>query len=1120
MAMSAFGDPLDEEPAQPVQRPAVSAFGDPLDDDAPQSVQGSSALDRLDDVGVALSRGFVGAAEGVVGLADILSGGAAGNALEKYAGWNPERRKAELDQLGTPEYRQAQNAVRGATGFAATLRAIGENPSVIPHAIAESAPSMMLGGVFGRGVGAGAQLLGRSAPVLGAAVGEGTVAAGQAAEQTRQATGTLDAKGTGLAIATGAATGLLGAAGARLGRMFGIADIDAQLAGQNGVDVARGLVARVLGSGGLEAVEEAGQSAQETVLGNIAAGRDPMANVGQSAALGAVTGGVMGGAAGARQPRVGELMDQRAAEAARRNGTFGPVYQQVKQNEAVLQDAQPAATPPTPFAGSTDINPLLDNLGVTGEQRKQTLQLLGPSEAEIEARRRGTVSLEEQRRLAGMIGLEGAKAQVFERKIGEAWNAEQTHAVTDFVSSSLATVLKQHESIITGQANDVQKAQFVADVLGLRQSFGELMGARAEAGRALAAYRRDIRTVQQAQDILEQVGGAQGADAMARAIGQAMRSGGVQNIAKVIGHETMFQKLMGRYWRAALLTSPSTHITNTAGSLAFLANEVLERSVAAGIGTVKRATGMKGQTVWQEPLQLVIGAAKGQLNAWRAANTAWETGESSILGGGIKEPGQSLSLKPETMGGKVDYALTLPYRMLAAQDAYMAQLNFEGELRALAYQRAQSEKRSGQLQGKVADRVEQLLSNPPADLVEASTTHAKTMTFNSPGGPLVNAINSAKRKFPVLELVAPYIRTPTNLAKAAVKRTPLAVFAPSVIEDIKAGGAAQERALARIAVGTSFMVLVGALAQAGRVTGAGPDDPEEKRALLASGWQPWSIRTADGQYVQYNRADPFASLMGLAADLSTTRWKDADAGDLVARVIGSFAEAFVSKTYMQGVSDLLNMMDEPKRNASWWFDRTVSSLAQPFAIVSRAASADDPWQRETDGLGDAIKYRLPGQRRELPQKLDAFGLPVPNPAFVGDSVPELMAGISSPTRVTRDSEDPVRMEARRLAWNPGEPSKYQTIRGERHEYTAEQHYELRVIAGHITYIGMHKLLQAPGWNNLTDLQKKDALDALARQARTAARTAFLPVLVNGDRRAVDKLKARTDAALQQLKPRR
>ena len=253
MAISAFGDALDDAPAlpgtpaqQPQAAPAqpevsafgdtLSAFGDALDSDVPTaSAQQPGYLDRIEsaidnsmigDFGRSVARGGLDVGDSVAGITGLLSGGRIPQAL----GYNTSGARSYIDQHDTPERQASRQALDQAKGIGGTLQALIDNPGNIPHLIAQSAPSMVAGGAVGRGVGLaarGAGLAPGAAGVIGAGAGEGIVAAGQQAEQARQHTGTLTPGQSGLALLSGIGTGLLGAAGARIGRKLGVADIDA-----------------------------------------------------------------------------------------------------------------------------------------------------------------------------------------------------------------------------------------------------------------------------------------------------------------------------------------------------------------------------------------------------------------------------------------------------------------------------------------------------------------------------------------------------------------------------------------------------------------------------------------------------------------------------------------------------------------------------------------------------------------------------------------------------------------------------------------------------------------------------------------------------------------------------
>lgn len=1125
--ISAFGDPLDDEPQQPAQaqqpvqpapspaqQPAkpVSAFGDDLHDDQPSRTFGQ----WVTDVGGSVGRGAYNLFDAAAGLGDIASGGAVTPWLANH-GMDSQKARAVLDAEMSPQARAQQQEVADAKGFGPTVKAIAQNPAYAAGQVIESIPTMVVGGVAGKGVALGARALGAApalAGTLGAGAGEGIATAGQQAAQTVHQTGDLTPGQTGLALLSGGLTGLLGAAGARIGRSMGIADIDAQMAGANGVDMAEGLVNRVLTGSGIESLEELSQSAQQQVLTNLATNRPALEGVDKQAAMGGVLGGVMGGAAGLRHPNIASQPQPVPMPVQQQQGMPAPQpVPDAAQIAVQAPTAQPAPKPePLPFAGSQDISPLLDRLNLQGDQRTQTMDLLKPVELNIEDARRGVLPNAERDRLATLIGLQGSDAQVFNRKIGEALNAEQTVALTTHVQDNLKDVLDLQQRITSGNASDIDRATFIQSLGQLRSTFADLAGARAEAGRALSAYKRQAMDYSQAKNVLEAVGGINGADDAAKALGKAIQSGGLTNAAKLISQpEGKMSRLFGYYYRAALLSGVRTHAVNITSNAMTLGNEIIERGIAAGIGGAKRALtgGKSGQTVFAEPLDLLMGMAKGSAKAGTAAYDAFRTGDSPMLGGGKQETGaigSSMNApRPNgvlaTAGWAADKLAGVPYRALGAEDAFFATLNYEGELRTLARQTALAEKKLGQLPAgaKLSQRIEQLVQDPTPSMIESAGEHARTQTFNNQAGAFAQAIMSAKAKQPWLNLIVPFVRTPANIVKFGLKRTPVAPLFEDVRADLMAGGAKQERAVARMLWGSSVMVAAGMAANAGYVTGAGPDDKKEKAALLATGWRPYSIKV-DDTYHEYSRLDPFSQWLGLAADMATMDYQGKGAGDVAANVLGSVVNNTVNKTYMQGLSNFVEFLQDPKRNGPWYLRQMGGTLAQPVTLLSNIASERAPYAREGNSVLDAIQYRVPGLRETLPEKLDAFGQPVPNRIYPGGPL-----SIAAPIAQSKESTDPVRQEAARLGWSPSMPQNYITVRHQKVVFTPTQQHEMQQLVGQMIHAGVQRAMAAPGWKSLGDDQKRDLLDNLAKKSRAAVRMAMLPLISTGNRAALDKL---------------
>lgn len=262
------------------------------------------------DVGISALKGAISVPEAAVGLADIPTGGRVGRALEGV-GFRPKDAKAFLDDQYSDQQKQAFQNVQKADGFSGKFVAALQNPSVIGHSVVESVPSMVAGGVVGRGLLAAAPALGG---VGAAALGEGIVGGGSAAEQIRQETpdGLLTPKQAGLSVLSGAGTAAFGALGNKVAKSLGIHDVDTMLVGavQNPAS-AKGVVRRVLEGAVSEGVlEELPQSIQEQVLQNAALGKPLDEGVDQAAVLGLLSGAAMGGAAnvvgGGRPPAANE----------------------------------------------------------------------------------------------------------------------------------------------------------------------------------------------------------------------------------------------------------------------------------------------------------------------------------------------------------------------------------------------------------------------------------------------------------------------------------------------------------------------------------------------------------------------------------------------------------------------------------------------------------------------------------------------------------------------------------------------------------------------------------------------------------------------------------------------
>jgi len=280
---------------------------DSFDNPVPERTLGST----LKDTGISLAKGVIGAGQGIVGLADIPTGGRVGRGLESI-GIKPEEWQKDLSEEYSPAQQEANKKVDAAKGFADTAQAMLENPSTIAHGIVETLPSVAAGGVLGRGALAlSSKILPKAVTALGktgstiaaGSVGEGAISAGQTAEQIRNATPNdlLTAEQSALAAASGLGTAAFGLVGGSLAKKLGFADIDTMIV--SGLNPAKkegfkGVVKSIIGGGITEGVfEELPQTVQETIFTNAALDKPLLDGVPEGAAQAIILGGVMGAGA-------------------------------------------------------------------------------------------------------------------------------------------------------------------------------------------------------------------------------------------------------------------------------------------------------------------------------------------------------------------------------------------------------------------------------------------------------------------------------------------------------------------------------------------------------------------------------------------------------------------------------------------------------------------------------------------------------------------------------------------------------------------------------------------------------------------------------------------------------
>ena len=332
----------------------------------------------------------------------------------------------------------------------------------------------------------------------------------------------------------------------------------------------------------------------------------------------------------------------------------------------------------------------------------------------------------------------------------------------------------------------------------------------------------------------------------------------------------------------------------------------------------------------------------------------------------------------------------------------------------------------------VADYVEKNFNPSLGAVGDKARSYAEEITWQKELGNeggierLGNWINSGKNNLPILKLIFPFVRTPANLMIWVKDRSPLGI--PKMWKDFSSGNPARKaEAVGRLTSMAGFMTVAMASTAAGQITGRGPSDPEQRRALMDTGWQPYSVKLGDA-YVSYLRADPFSTLMGIVADLtdaSQNTYNETQLGGdtqrVMAGLLSSMARSVTEKTFMAGLSLWSDVLSgEP--NAAAKLFRNYAGSAIPFSgLMNSVVPQFDGDMKQLRSLTDAVMAKVPGLSNQVEPYRNLFGDPLKKPiAYAG-----LFGGVVDPANpfpVTWASNDPVKGEIARLNYGFNQPT--------------------------------------------------------------------------------------------------
>lgn len=548
---------------------------------------------------------------------------------------------------------------------------------------------------------------------------------------------------------------------------------------------------------------------------------------------------------------------------------------------------------------------------------------------------------------------------------------------------------------------------------------------------------------------------------------------------KLLPEDHSFLAMMQEARAASLLTNPVTYIRNLAGnSLAAMSN-LIERPLAGAVDFLSsKLTGSPQQVALGEGMANSYGMWSSMPAAARDALDVLMN-ERSLKGHASEFAGMGGAIP-----GKLGSVVRLPFNILNATDTFFKSILSGAEMHRLAFRQAAMEE--GLTGVARAKRAAELAANPSKEMVDAALSTAKEFTFQSDlEGSLAKMSSILNQKDTigvVSRFMVPFFKTPVNIAKFAIERTPIlseltkrGVFRTAFLES----GATRRQvseAVARNLVGT-MAITSGSLAlkaNEGRITGAPPLNPAERENLMSSGWRPYSIKIGD-LYIPYRGIEPAASYLGAIADWSriVRENPESSAAQKVPSILASSIRNFVNQPFLQNIKDVLDVVEASDDKG---FKSKIAAIAKNQASsviptgVSLLARERDKTIRNPETFVESIMAKVPILSERVRPKLTRFGEPIQRTSYFMGLVDKPMAPDAPIEKELRDLGIP------RMV---GFPSS--RIGGR--EMNKDEYNELLTVQGKEIKDQLLKLITIPSYQPADKVAKIETIRKIVDRAR-------------------------------------
>lgn len=578
-------------------------------------------------------------------------------------------------------------------------------------------------------------------------------------------------------------------------------------------------------------------------------------------------------------------------------------------------------------------------------------------------------------------------------------------ALGNVISTSSKRIASLSRKLKADPMNTTIQNQLRAEEQLLHQALSKRIKGGTEAGRAVASFRIIANKtmdpgywLSKARQQIDLPEGKEIPTDVVTAINDYIKNNdrlGLATFVSRLGESSGAEKAVA-LWKAGLLTGLRTHEANVISNTAFSGLEAVKDlpatlfDLGASVLTGKRSKTVSGRQL----TGIVTGAKKGAGEAYDYLRTGIDPQDI-----GKAEVHKPIRFGDSVAGRTAQRYVDTIFRGLGAADKVFYRSAFTRSL--------EEQLKLAKLNGASVDELSSLRTAPTESMLARADLDARYATFTKENA-LSDAIKGAKRSGggtvrTGLDILAPFTRTPTNVATALLDYSPAGFVKTLVQAALKRGSVDQKmlsESFGRSVTGTGLVWAGYELAKNGLITGPSSASSSERAQQDLEGESANSIMVG-GKWRSLNRVSPVGNLLILGAEAYNNDLDPVKTG------FGA-TKAITEQTFLKGLSSGLKAVSEPDRFAPAFAENTVSGLI-PTLSADIARGTDD-YRRDPEGIVENIMERLPGLRERLPAKLDQFGNPIKQEGG-------LVGALTDPFNSRTPNPDALVQELKRVGYN-------------------------------------------------------------------------------------------------------